>query len=297
MNNAIFRNLAFLCVPVFFTACVSSSSGGGNLQNIVNQQGQAIQQLQGQLSGMQPAQADSWSQVQALRQELAQIKGELDNLQNATASMGGISQVGNVLAKHNQALEVLETQLALDFDLDAPVSTVGTMPNTATSNNNPYTNQGAITNPTQTTGQATITNPTASQGTTTPTNQGGLDTAQALYDSGILNFNNRNYANALNSFVDFAKVYPTHALVSNAYFWEGESNYQLKNYAAAALAYEKVISKYPNSNKAPASYLKQGMAFAALGKADAAKERLNSLIKNYPKAAETNRAKQVLQSL
>ena len=71
--------------------------------------------------------------------------------------------------------------------------------------------------------------------------------AQALYDNGMKSFNSRNYQAALRSFSDFTKTYPKNKLVSNAWFWQGESQYQLKNYAEAALAYENVISAIPTA--------------------------------------------------
>ncbi len=300
MNNKFLNLMALLAIPSLFSACISTTGGGGgNLQNVVNQNSQAITQMQGQLSGIQPAQADSWSQLQAIRQEIAMLRGEIDNLKNSTSHLGGINEVGNVISKHDQALRSLENQLAMNFNLDAPSQQYNNpsansgntgyynpMPNQNIQNQNiPNQNQGHVTQPNQ--NNQVLPNQ----------NTNSTDTAQALYDSGINNFNSRNYANALNSFVDFTKVYPNHTLTSNAWFWQGESNYQLKNYAAAALAYENVIKSYPNSIKAPASYLKQGMAFLALNRPEAAKERLNYLIATYPKSAEAKRAQTVVSEM
>ncbi len=289
MNRNLVKSLGMLGIFTLLSACVSTGGAqSGNLQQVVNTNSQAIQQIQGQLSGIQPAQADSWSQLQAVMQELALIRGELDNLKNSTAGLGGIAELGNVVAKHDAALRLLESQLALDFKLDSAQA--------------PYnSNRGQVTPPTIPTPQnqeqaqtlQPVVTPPAVQ-TAEPTN---TNTAQALYDSGINNFNQRDYTAALKAFVDFTKVYPNHNLVSNAWFWQGESHYQLKNYAAAALAYQNVIKSFPNSIKAPASYLKQGMSFIALNRIEAAKEVLNYLVTNYPKATEAKRAEQVLADM
>ncbi len=291
--NKIVKILGVLAIPALFSACVSTGGGqSANLQQSVDYNSQAIQQIQGQLSGIQPAQADSWSQLQAIRQDLAMLKGELDNLKNATAGIGGIGELGNVVSKHDRALRIIESQLALNFNLDGNASVYN--PNQGNVAGSQNYNQNPV-QPTTDLAPVVTPQPTPPQGQTPPV--GNASTAQALYDSGINSFNSRDYNTALNSFIDFTKVYPNHSLVSNAWFWQGESQYQLKNFAAAALAYQEVIKSFPNSIKAPASYLKQGMSFIALNRAEAAKEILNYLVTNYPMAPEAKRAEQVLANL
>lgn len=281
------KSLALLVSALFLEAC--TTTGGGNLQYAVNENTQAIRQLQAQVSNMQPAQADSWSQLQALHREMSALKGSLDNLQNSTAHLGGTAELGNIIARHDRALRLIETQLAMDLQLNSPASPMQTVAPTEN------TNTEVITTPTPNQNQTPVVAPTPNTNKQTPAKTS--DTAQALYDSGINSFNNRDYQKGLNAFKDFTNVYPDHKLVSNAWFWQGECQYQLKNYAGAALAYENVISKFPNSNKTPASYLKQAMAFMELKKNDAAKQRLNELITIYPKAAEAKRAQSILKTL
>ncbi len=280
-------HISALIAISMLVAC-TANNGGGNLEFVVNENTRAIHQLQAQVANVQPAQADSWSQIQALRQEMAALRGALDNLQNSTAHLGGIPQLGNILARHDRALRLIETQLAMDLQLDKQASNSPMGQNQFAPTE--QSNTENITTPTPNTSKNPSSNPAVNPNAT-------ADTAQALYDSGINSFNNRDYKKGLNAFKDFTNVYPSHKLVSNAWFWQGECQYQLKNYAGAALAYEKVISQFPNSNKAPACYLKQAMSFIELKKKDAAKQRLNELITIYPKAAEAKRAKQILTTL
>lgn len=280
-----------LILSIALLAGACTSTGGGNLQYAVNENTNAIRQLQAQVSNMQPAQTDSWSQLQALHREMSALKGSLDNLQNSTANLGGTQELGNIIARHDRALRLIETQLAMDLQLDSPAGQNASANMAPTEN----TNTQVITTPTPS------SQPQAQTPVAAPTNQNNpaktADTAQALYDSGINSFNNRDYQKGLNAFKDFTTVYPNHKLVSNAWFWQGECQFQLKNYAGAALAYENVISKFPNSNKTPASYLKQAMCFMELKKNDAAKQRLNELVTIYPKAAESKRAQSILKTL
>ncbi len=266
------RNLALVLLPPMLTACVSSSEHNA-LQAQVNQ-------MNRQMSSSQTNQADSWSQLMELRQEVAELRGQIDTLNYAMQKAGGAQKMAETMAVHSRALRLVESQMALDLQLDAdPDAVAGAAPSL----------QGA--------GSASV-QPAASAETppaAAPAAPQSADMAQALYDNGMKSFNSRQYQAALRSFSDFTKTYPKNKLASNAWFWQGECHYQMKNYAEAALAYENVISGYPNSVKAPASYLKQGMAFLQLNKKAAAKQRLTELTRKYPKASETTRARQVIK--
>lgn len=286
MKKYVFRPILGLALaaPLTLAGCVQNADYDV-LRSQVTQHEQALQQLNMQLSGVQPAQADTWSQVQAMRQEIAALRGEVDTMSHSFQQAGGAQAMADLLSRHDRALHLIETQLAMDLQLSETAATPGIMGAPAVSSGTP--------------GSSVVTAPPAANrpAEASPARPAIADTAQALYDSGMASFNSRNYQQALKAFTDFTATYPQHKLVSNAWFWQGESNFQMKNYAAAALAYEKVISGYPNSNKAPAAYLKQGMSFLQLDRKDAARERLNQLIQKFPKAPEATRARQVLGTI
>ena len=276
MNVRIIAPALLVCA---LTGCAQQNEVA-TLQNRVNQQEQTIRQLNSQLSGVQPAQADTWAQVQTLRQEMAALKGQIDNLNYATSSIGGVSGLADRVSRHDAALRMLETQLALNLNLgdsgSAPVSNPTGLP--------PVTQQAQTQQP------QTQQTPQTQQPQTT-------DMAKALYDSGYKSFTDRQYNESLNAFTDFTKTYPKHSLISNAWFWKAESNFALKNYANAALDYEKVIKDYPTSSKVPSAYLKQAMSFSSVNKKDVARYRLEDLIKKYPNAPEAARAKKMLAEM
>lgn len=292
MKKIIFKAMSLLATPLFLISCVEQSSE--QLTQLVYLQGNSLQEMQNRLDNMQPTQASQWSQVQTIQQELAQLRGDIDNINNATANLGGSQNIGTMINRHERALRLIETQLAMDLQLNdegknLPVfdeQSKKHVPPAYVNQQNQQTNND-FNNPSSTSKK----DPLAIAKPSTP------DTAQSLYDSGINAFNSRDYEKGLDAFVDFTKVFPKHKLISNAWFWQGECNYQLKNYAASALAYEKVISNFPNSNKAPASYLKQGLSFIRLERIAAAKERLHQLIRIYPKSVEARRAKQILKNV
>ena len=260
--------------PLLLGSLVLTGCANGQIdamQMRLNQQEQQIRLLNSQLSGVQPAQADTWAQVQSLRQEMSAVKGQIDDFNNATAAAGGLPGLAQRVNNHEAALQAIATQ----FGMELPVAAVPGAPGAA-----------PVMQP-----QAAAPAPQQAA----PQTQAQGDIAKALYDNGVQSFNARNYKQALKSFSDFTDTYGKHKLVSNAWFWRGECNYQLGNFPAAALDYEQVISKYGSSGKAASAYLKQGMCFIKAGKKDAAKVRLQELIKKFPKSPEATRATQLMK--
>lgn len=294
MNIHVMKRYApMLLIMMTLAGCMPSSNDMNVLRAQVTQHDQILQQLNMQLSGVQPAQADTWSQVQSIRQEIASLRGEMDTMSHAFKQAGGAQAMSDMLSRHERALRLIETQLAMNLQLDDPVDGTG-LPGVGMPSTGMPSTGLPVGNVTEPTGVPVVPNTTP--GVTAPIRPGTTDTAQVLYDTGMAAFNARRYEQALKAFGDFTTAYPDHALVSNSWFWKGESLYQLKNYGEAALAYEKVISGFPNSNKAPAAYLKQGLSFVQLGTKDAARERLDQLIQKYPKAPEATRARQEIQN-
>ncbi|MCQ2444395.1 MAG: tol-pal system protein YbgF [Mailhella sp.] len=280
------RMAALLTLPLMLGACASSSEHNA-LQAQVNQ-------MTRQMSSSQTSQADSWSQIVELRQEVADLKGQLDTLNHALQRVGGAQKLAETQAVHSRALRLVESQMAMDLQLDsASPAPAPAQPGSSEPAMMPAAQQQELQTAVQ---QPVIQQPAVQQPVQAPAaaKPATTDIAKALYDNGMNSFNARKYSAALKSFSDFTSTYPKHKLASNAWFWQGESQYQLKRYGEAALAYNNVITGSPNAPKAPACYLKQGMAFIQLKKNAAAKQRLTELIRKYPKAPEAARAKQVI---
>ena len=64
------------------------------------------------------------------------------------------------------------------------------------------------------------------------------------------------YQEAIEQLNTFTKLFPNDPLVSNAYYWIGESLYALGQFEDSIYIFNLVINKYPNSNKKEASYYK-----------------------------------------
>lgn len=280
--------------PLLLGSLVLTGCANGQIdamQMRLNQQEQQIRLLSSQLSGVQPAQADTWAQVQSLRQEMSAVKGQIDDFNNATTAVGGLPGLAQRVNNHEAALQAIATQ----FGMELPVAAAPGAPGSPAAPAMPGADAAAAPAPTAPAMQLQQPAAAPEPQQAAPQTQAQGDIAKALYDNGVQAFNARNYKQALKSFSDFTDTYGKHKLVSNAWFWRGECNYQLGNFPAAALDYEQVISKYGSSGKVASAYLKQGMCFIKAGKKDAAKVRLQELIKKFPKSPEATRAAQLMK--
>lgn len=267
-----FSLTAFLAL----SGCVTTG-GGQNLTARVDRHEQQIQTLLsqvGQVEQVLPGQAEMWSQMQTMRQELNIIKGKLDDSQG-----GGVEMMRDRLDRMEAMLRQMASQLGINAD---SLNTPGAYPSQSsyTPAQSPYTQDS----------------PPAPSVQQTPEASGAVaqNSPTALYDAGIKAFDQRRYKEAVVSFKDFLAANPSHKLAGNAHFWQGESYFQMKDYARAALAYQEVISKFAGNQKMQSSMLKQGMALYYAEKKAAGRERLQELVKRYPNSPEATRAKQFL---
>ena len=180
------------------TGCVNSQMDA--MQMRLNQQEQQIRLLSSQLSGVQPAQADTWAQVQSLRQEMSAVKGQIDDFNNATAAAGGLPGLAQRVNNHEAALQAIATQFGMELPVAAAPGDPGTLPATPGM-------ADATAAPAMQPQQAA---PTPQQAA--PQTQAQSDIAKALYDNGVQSFNARNYKQALKSFSDFTDTTPSTGL-------------------------------------------------------------------------------------
>ncbi len=273
MKNSMSRSLVVsgCLLALLMTGCTNKNDYD-NLQARVQTQDQQLRQ-------MQPNMADSWAQVQALRQELNIVKGQLDEFTRAGGTKGLVDRVN----KHDAALRQVESSLSLNFNLDAPS---GSAYSPAASSFTPGSPTGMTAAPTL--------RPTPPTAATPPTATG--DEATQLYNTAIQAFNARQYGQAQASFVQFTEKFPKNSQTGNAWYYVGDCSFQLNKFNDAAIAYDKVITGYPRSTRAPAAYLKQAICFSKLGQKAAATARMQELMKKYPTSAEAARAKSFLQT-
>lgn len=279
---------------------------------------QRVDEQDMQLRQMQPQQADTWNQVQAMREEIAQLKGQIADLNNA----GGARALADRVRQHDAALRQVDNNMALNLPLGSPMPASGSYepvtgiqlaPGAAPDSSAYASAQQAATVPPQPAPQGSYglpPEPTAVASVAPPSEEKWgqadpkpevqeapkKDISLALFDAGVNDFNARKYSAAERSFRDFLKNYPSHTQTAEAQYYLAECLFQSNKYPDAALAYDEVIKKYPKSSSAPKAYLKQGIAFSKMKQPEAARARLQELIKKFPNAPESARAKTFLKT-
>lgn len=287
-----------------------------------------------ELRRMQPQQADTASQIQAMRQEINELKGQLDDLKNG----GGAKAVADKMSQNDSALGQVDNNMALNPDLGKPlakgtasapaVPTTGfggvgahapdssaygaastvpsiapapaaTEPSTGNYGLGPSTAVPA-TAAAVPEGYEVVTAPSESTwGKADPRPEVATpkkDISLALFDAGVNSFNARNYGAAEKSFTDFVNNYPDHSQTAEARFYLAECQFARNRFPEAALAYDTVIKKYPKSDSAPGAYLKQAICFSKMNQGAAAQARMREIISKFPNSPEAARAKTFLKT-
>jgi tol-pal system protein YbgF len=120
---------------------------------------------------------------------------------------------------------------------------------------------------------------------------------EAAYKEAFDAFQKGSYEEAVDKFSGFISVYPGNLLVSNAYYWLGESYMGLDNYEKAIVSFQEVVDKYPASDKASRALLSQAEAFTRAKDEKSSITILKKVIELYPKTEEATIAERKLRNL
>lgn len=288
------RQACLICLMLGAGAALAGCAVGFGSHDLENE----VQQHEAQLQQMQPMQADAMNQIQAMREEINSLKGQLEALN------GGAS--GNLvdrLNRHDAALRQVESNMAMDLNLGQqtpPAAAPGAEVSTQTSLGPEPVVMGGASQAAAGGYQQAQAPSGETWGMADPVPQTPeapkKDISLALFDAGVNDFNARRYAQAQRSFSDFLKNYKNHTQAAEAQYYLAECAFHRNDYANAALEYDTVITKYPKSASAPGAYLKQGISFSKLNQKEAATARLKELINKFPKTPEAARARSFLKT-
>ncbi len=278
------KNTFYVTLLLIISGCVQQQDFDTLSMRMAQQERQVADLKKGlnkttqQLDASQPTQADLWTQVQSMRNELAMLQGQMDSLMNSEHNLPATLQEVKVLREDVTSIELALRQIESEIGLELEVLKKNT------------TQQISSEKASRATTQDNTPAPQASEAAES-------DPATQLYKQALNAFNTREYATAIRLWQEFINAFSQHKMISNATFWKGESHYQAQDYASAVLAYQEVMTKHKKSSKYLAAMLKQGLSFIKLGKTQAGKVRLQELITKYPKTPEANRAKKILEDL
>lgn len=306
------RLILLACAALLLGACAAQKDIqilDSRLESVESRSQEIANRIEKANEPVRSKQAELYAEVQSLRSDLAQAKGEIEVLKRQVDELEQVQKANNqVLANAAEDVKDMRSawsqassQLGLDIDLEkiraerqktlVPVPPADAAPPAPAVPGAPAA-PAAAAEPVPATPPAA--EPAAPANAPSVSTAAPADPAEAAYHKAREAFEARKYADAQSMWDEFASRNPSHALVPNAIFWQGESYYQLGDYARAILKYQDVIDKYAKSDKYRPAVLKQGMSFIKLGRDKAGKVLLQDLIKKYPDSVEAKRAKAVL---
>jgi len=216
------------------------------------------------LSAANPA-LDLAQQLERLRQEMTQLRGQIEVLGNDV----------QMAAKRQRDMYVdLDTRMKL---LEQPAAATPPAPQPA---------------PAGAAAPATVAAATAGPAPA-PTSQAegrAYEAAQGQRKIG-------NYQGAIAGFRNFIAQYPKSPLAHRAQYWIGDSYYNLREFKNAIASQQRLISAYPDSASVPDALLNIASSQLELGDAPGARKTLDKLIGRYPASEAAEKARRRLNSL
>ena len=201
------------------------------------------------------------SQIEALREELRQLRGQIEVVSNNI----------DVAAKRQRDMYVdLDTRLRR---LEQPAT--GAVPPPA----------GAAAPP--------------AAGSVVPATAAVPATADEsrVYEAAQSQRRTGNYQGAILAFQNFVAQYPRSTLAPRAQYWIGDSRFNLRDYKTAIADQQKLISTYPDSPSVPDALLNIASSQVELGDTAAARKTMDGLVERYPASEAAEKAKRRLATL
>jgi tol-pal system protein YbgF len=106
-----------------------------------------------------------------------------------------------------------------------------------------------------------------------------------------------NYQGAIAAFQNFIAQYPKSTLAPRAQYWIGDSHYNLRDFKSAMSSQQKLIATYPDSATIPDALLNIASCQLELGDAVGARKTMDGLVTRYPTTEAAEKARRRLATL
>jgi len=244
--------------------------------------------------------ADMWAEIQSLRAQNAQLRGEMDSINIRLDRQVGKSDSSTTVGGLADRLAEVEFALENQLQVDLPKVREERAAALAASSEQPTDGAQAATDATTAVAVATAESTgTKTEKASAATTQKAEETdpAKALYDKASALYKQGDYEKARSYWAEFTATFKKHKFVPSATFWQGQCYYKLKDYARAVILFEDVIEKFPKSSKYKDALLKAGYSWQYLGKPDLAKMRMEEVIKKFPDTKHATLARNTLDKM
>lgn len=118
-----------------------------------------------------------------------------------------------------------------------------------------------------------------------------------LFEEAKKQFDNKNYASAIEGFNLYIKNAPQGASIEDCYFYLANSYFELKDYQNAAINAATVIDKYPGSKLTAPSRILYARSIFPLNKKEEAVMYLKSVMQDFKNTEFAKEAKKLLNTL
>jgi tol-pal system protein YbgF len=250
-----------------------------------------VERLEAQAASQNNAQAniETLNRLNALQQEVASLRGLVEQLQNENAQLKQAareqyidldSRLGRLEGGSAPAAGTAATPAGADGGAPTPAETPAAPVDAAPGIAAPAAPRGVVAD--------------VATGAPAPADPAG---ERPMYDSAFQALRDGEYAEASRRFQAYLEAYPAGTLAPNAWYWLGESYYVTQNYDVALTAFESLLQAFPDSAKAPDALLKLGYCQFELGRAPQGEATLRDVIARYPGSDAARLAQSRLRSL
>lgn len=212
------------------------------------------------------AQGEMFMQLQQMQQDIAQLRGTLEEQQNEIQRL------------KQEGLERYQ-------DLDRRLAGAASAPTTQNSAAGAIDASGAPSAPAGAPAAAANSEP------------GDPAKEKVYYDAAFDLIKAKDFEKASQAFNAFLRKYPNSQYAGNAQYWLGEVNLAKGDLQGAGQAFAKVSATYPNHPKVPDSLYKLADVERRLGNTDKARTALQQVIAQYPGSSAAQLAQRDLQTL
>ena len=106
-----------------------------------------------------------------------------------------------------------------------------------------------------------------------------------------------NYQGAIAAFRNFISQYPRSPLAHRAQYWIGDSYYNLRDFKGAISSQQRLIASYPDSASVPDALLNIASSQHELGDAAGARKTMDKLVARYPTSEAAEKARRRLANV
>jgi tol-pal system protein YbgF len=201
-------------------------------------------EIEARLEGINQTVMDILRQLDALQQEIQQLRGEVE------------------LHSHTlEAIKARQREMFLDVEQRPPV--------------------GASVPPVTVSPSAAVAPPPPPVASRLPP---AGEAEQSAYDKAFNLLRSGSYDDAIAAFRGFLQSYPEGALAANSQYWVGEAYYVTRRFKEALPEFQHVVDDYPGNAKIGDALLKIGYIHYELNETTEARKAMEEVIARFPQS-------------